>query len=46
MKILAPGVGFEPTRAEWPTGSQGLRIVHSATPAFLDKYLMFSYVEV
>ena len=32
---LAPGVGFEPTRPRKATGSQGLRIIHSAIPAYI-----------
>jgi hypothetical protein len=28
--LLAPGVGFEPARPRRATGSQGLRIIHSA----------------
>jgi hypothetical protein len=31
--MLAPGMGFEPMRPNRATGSQGLRIIHSAIPA-------------
>ena len=36
---MAPGMGFEPMRPNRATGSQGLRIIHSAIPANLQTNL-------
>jgi hypothetical protein len=30
LSVVAPGMGFEPMRPKGATGSQGLRIIHSA----------------
>jgi hypothetical protein len=35
---VAPGMGFEPMRPRRATGSQGLRVIHSATPALTHSF--------